>query len=71
MPKVKARQVSFINEVVVEPELEYVEEDFLPSSFLQTQEDYDMGDSSSTVAHVGWDEEDSGMNVAGLSSQPF
>jgi len=69
--KGKANKVTFINEVVVESELEYVKEDFLPPSFLQTQEDYDMGDSSSTVVHVGWDEEDSGMNVAGPSSQPF
>ena len=64
-------EVSFVNEVVVEPKLKYVEEDFLPPSFLQTQEDYDMEDSSSTIAHVDWDEEDSGMNVAGLSSMPF
>jgi len=56
---------------VVEQELEYVEEDFLPPSFIQTLEDIDMGDSSSTVVHVGWDEEDSGMNVAGPSSMPF
>jgi len=66
-----ANKVSFINEVVVEPELEYVKEDFLPPSFLQMQEDYDMEDSSSTVMHAGWDEEDSGMNVAGPSSMPF
>jgi len=64
-------EVSFVNEVVVELELKYVEEDFLPPSFLQTQEDYDMEDSSSTIAHTDWDEEDSGMNVAGLSSIPF
>jgi len=63
-------EVSFTNEVVVEPEPEYVEEDFLPPSFLQMQEDYDMEDSSSTIAHAGWDEEDSGMNVARLSSMP-
>jgi len=56
---------------VVELEQEYVEEDFLPPSFLQTQEDFDMGDSSSTVVHAGWDEEDSGMNVAGPSTMPF
>jgi len=66
-----ANKVSFTNEVVVEPEQEYVKEDFLPPSFLQMQEDYDMEDSSSTVMHAGWDEEDSGMNVAGLSSIPF
>jgi len=30
-----------------------------------------MEDLSSTVVHVGWDEEDSGMNVAGLSSMSF
>jgi len=66
-----ANEVSFTNEVVVEQEPEYVEEDFLPPSFLQTQEDFDMGDSSSTVVHAGWDEEDSGINVAGPSSQPF
>jgi len=59
------------NEVVVEQEPEYVEEDFLPPSFIQTLEDFDMGDSSSTVAHAGWDEEDSGMNVAGPSTMPF
>jgi len=56
---------------VVEQEPEYVEEDFLPSSFIQTLEDIDMGNSSSTVAHAGWDEEDSGMNLAGPSMMPF
>jgi len=66
-----ANKVSFVNEVAVEPESEYIEEDFLPPSFLQTQEDYNMEDLSSTVAHMGWDEEDSGMNVAGPSSMPF
>jgi len=66
-----ANEVSFTDEVVVEPELECVEEDFLSPSFIQTQEDYDMEDSSSTVAHLEWDEEDSGMNVAGLSTMPF
>jgi len=66
-----ANEVSFVNEVVVELEPEYVEEDFLSPSFLQTQEDYNMGGSSSTIAHVGWNEEDSGMNVAGLLSMPF
>jgi len=55
----------------VEPELEYIEDDFLPPSFLQMQEDYDMEDSSSTVIHMDWDEEDNGMIVAGLSSMPF
>ena len=66
-----ANEVSFVNKVVVEPEPEYVKEDFLPPSFLQMQEDYDMGDSSSTIVHVDWNEEDSGMNVARLSSMPF
>jgi len=47
----------------VELEPEYIKEDFLPPSFLQMQKDYDMEDSSSTIAHVGWDEENSGMNV--------
>jgi len=55
----------------VEPELEYIEDDFLPPSFLQMQEDYDMEDSSSTVTHMDWDEEDNGMIVAGLSLMPF
>jgi len=66
-----ANEVTFANEVVVELEQEYVEEHFLSPSFLKTQGDYDMGDSSSTVVHAGWDEEDSGMNVAGPSSMPF
>jgi len=66
-----ANEVSFANEVVVELALEYVKEDFLPPSFSQMQEDYDMEDLSSTIVHVDWNEEDSGMNVAGLSLMPF
>jgi len=75
MPKVKARLLmkypSSMKLLWNQSQNTYVKEDFLPPSFLQTQEDYDMEDSSSTVVHAGWDEENSGMNVARQSSMPF